>query len=226
MANLNFSPEKDLRWFFPTPIVVHRYPDGDRINEELRSIILKTEDEAEPMFRNVIGGWATKKDFLNWDVPCIGELAAYIRDLLASVVEATTQGPNVPHMSHFGMESWANILRSGGYHAPHSHTNCFWSGVYYVSVGKVDESLPYSGQIELFDPRSAGGGTAVPGSIFWRKCRLNPEPGMVILFPSWITHMVHPFHGEGERISVAFNMIRNPDPAAHETEQDGLQDGL
>ena len=80
MTNLNFSPEKDLRWFFPTPIVVHHYPDGDRINEELRSIILKTEDEAEPIFRNVIGGWATTKDFLTWDVPCIGELGAYIRE--------------------------------------------------------------------------------------------------------------------------------------------------
>jgi uncharacterized protein (TIGR02466 family) len=127
---------------------------------------------------------------------------------LASVVDATTQGPNVPPMSQFGLQSWANILRSGGYHAPHTHPNCFWSGTYYVSAGKIDDSIPYSGQIELFDPRSAAGGTAIPGTSFQAKCRIPPEPGMAILFPSWVKHMVHPFHGEGERISVAFNLIR------------------
>ena len=209
MADSSFSPDKDVRWFFPTPVVAHRWPDCDAINEELRAVIMKTEGEAEPDFQNIIGGWATTKDFFTWDVPCIRELAAHARGLLASVVEATTEGPNVPPMSHFGMQSWANILRSGGYHAPHTHPNCFWSGTYYVSVGKVDESIPFSGYIELFDPRSAVGGTAIPGSTFQNKCRLKPEPGMAILFPSWVKHMVHPFHGEGERISVAFNLIRD-----------------
>ena len=208
MENSTSNPEQGVRWLFPTPVAAYHLRDCDTLNDDLRSVILKTEDSAEPNFQNVIGGWATTKDFLSWDVPCIRELAAEMRTLLASVVESTTKGPDVPSMSHFRMESWANILRSGGYHAPHAHPNCFWSGTYYVSVGEVNKSTPLSGYIELFDPRSAIEGTIIPGSTFHKKCRLKPGPGMAILFPSWVKHMVHPFHGEGERISVAFNLLR------------------
>jgi predicted 2-oxoglutarate/Fe(II)-dependent dioxygenase YbiX len=31
------------------------------------------------------------------------------------------------------------------------------------------------------------------------------EAGQLVLFPSWVLHEVKVFHGEGERITVAFN---------------------
>jgi hypothetical protein len=34
----------------------------------------------------------------------------------------------------------------------------------------------------------------------------TPTPGDVLLFPSWLEHSVAPFHGEGERICIAFNV--------------------
>jgi hypothetical protein len=34
---------------------------------------------------------------------------------------------------------------------------------------------------------------------------VTPEVGMLVLFPSWHLHAVHPYHGETERISIAFN---------------------
>jgi hypothetical protein len=37
------------------------------------------------------------------------------------------------------------------------------------------------------------------------------------VFPSWLNHLVHPFRGGGERISIAFNIqtteVKNPAPA-------------
>jgi hypothetical protein len=30
---------------------------------------------------------------------------------------------------------------------------------------------------------------------------------MMVVFPSWLRHMVHPFVGEGERITIAWNML-------------------
>jgi hypothetical protein len=32
------------------------------------------------------------------------------------------------------------------------------------------------------------------------------EAGMMVLFPSWLYHFVNPFFGDGERISIAFNI--------------------
>ena len=31
----------------------------------------------------------------------------------------------------------------------------------------------------------------------------------MILFPAWMEHLVHPFNGEGERISIATNIKMN-----------------
>lgn len=36
--------------------------------------------------------------------------------------------------------------------------------------------------------------------------RFPPKPGMMLLFPIWLPHMANPFHGEGERISISFNV--------------------
>ena len=36
---------------------------------------------------------------------------------------------------------------------------------------------------------------------------ITPIPGLMVLFPSWLNHLVHPFFGAGERISIAFNII-------------------
>jgi hypothetical protein len=30
---------------------------------------------------------------------------------------------------------------------------------------------------------------------------------MVVMFPSWLLHSVEPWEGEGERISIAFNVF-------------------
>ena len=35
---------------------------------------------------------------------------------------------------------------------------------------------------------------------------LRAEAGTMIVFPSWLYHFVNPFQGDGERISVSFNM--------------------
>jgi hypothetical protein len=35
-----------------------------------------------------------------------------------------------------------------------------------------------------------------------------------VLFPSWVFHEVLPFHGEGERVTVAFNCWFRPRGAA------------
>jgi hypothetical protein len=36
-----------------------------------------------------------------------------------------------------------------------------------------------------------------------------PEEGKLLLFPSWLEHHVEAFEGDGERISVSFN-VTNP----------------
>jgi hypothetical protein len=41
---------------------------------------------------------------------------------------------------------------------------------------------------------------------------VRPENGMMLIFPGWLNHYVHPYWGERERISVAFNLMIRIDP--------------
>ena len=39
---------------------------------------------------------------------------------------------------------------------------------------------------------------------------LRPKPGLLLLFPSWLSHAVRPYRGAGVRISIAINMTPTP----------------
>ena len=39
-----------------------------------------------------------------------------------------------------------------------------------------------------------------------KRCLIEPIPGAMVVFPSWLNHQVHPFRGAGARISIAFNV--------------------
>jgi len=41
-----------------------------------------------------------------------------------------------------------------------------------------------------------------------------PVPGEFYVFPAWQPHSVAPFRGEGERWSLAFNVVAVPQPAS------------
>jgi hypothetical protein len=53
--------------------------------------------------------------------------------------------------------AWAAICRAGAYHAPHSHSDRAWSGVYYVDAGTASTDYRLSGVLEFLDPRRRGG---------------------------------------------------------------------
>ena len=77
------------------------------------------------------------------------------------------------------------------------------SGVYYVAVPEPEPGDdPRAGWIEFNRP-----GYGIPplsGSAGIET--ICPEPGMAILFPSYVWHGTIPFSGGGERISIAFDL--------------------
>jgi hypothetical protein len=63
-----------------------------------------------------------------------------------------------------------------------------------------------NGRIELRDPRPAASYARMPGFTCGQPMLIKPQPGMMLVFPAWIEHGVHPFQGEGRRISIAINV--------------------
>jgi uncharacterized protein (TIGR02466 family) len=105
------------------------------------------------------------------------------------------------------VDSWINFFEPGQSEQQHNHYGNFISGTYYV------QGAPQSGCYRFFDP-------AVQKTM-WRGIYLRgaqptvsnitsgeyqPQPGMLILFPSWLEHAVLPNHSNQTRISIAFNI--------------------
>ena len=209
---LDVKVSQDIWMTFGTPRIQRQF-DNPALNEALHRIVLAKETRfPEPRRgdgydQSNVGGWRSESDLLNWPEPEVATLKGMIHEAAGQVMQLAGGGRQVQIRADLSVAAWANINRRGSYIASHSHPGSHWSGVYYVSRGRPDEGRPINGVMELEDPRPAAASALIPGFDFGYRERIEPEPGLMMIFPSWNVHMVHPFHGDGERISIAFNII-------------------
>ena len=105
-------------------------------------------------------------------------------------------------------EMWVNVLDTGGRQAMHNHANSFISGVVYLT--EIDPSCATvfmkspGGTDFVFRNDHAG---VTPGPFSADKwISPQPEPGDLVLFPSFLMHAVPPNAG-ARRITLSFNAI-------------------
>jgi uncharacterized protein (TIGR02466 family) len=99
---------------------------------------------------------------------------------------------------------WVNLLKEAGHHAGHIHPNSIISGTFYVEVPAS------SGAIRFEDPRLALMMAAPPRrtdapSDLQPFVTIEPRPGLLLLWESWLRHEVLPGAGRKERLSISFN---------------------
>jgi uncharacterized protein (TIGR02466 family) len=193
---------------FPTLIGRVRLPDADAMNRDLRDLIIAEEAEYSSLGRSNIGGWHSRPDFLHRPIPAVSGLTAWLGWALRRMVDATA-GANA-FRGTLAVSAWETICRAGAYHAPHSHPDSAWSGVYYVDPGSESPDLPLSGVLEFLDPRSAVEAVTALGDPYGVPFRVRPEPGLLVVFPSWLYHWVHPYQGTAPRVAISFNATLAP----------------
>jgi hypothetical protein len=105
-------------------------------------------------------------------------------------------------------EMWVNVLDTGGHQAMHNHANSFISGVVYLTPTHAGSQTVFmkspGGTDFLFKNDHAG---MTPGPFSADKwISPAPQPGDMVLFPSYLMHAVPPNQGE-RRITLSFNAI-------------------
>ena len=92
---------------------------------------------------------------------------------------------------------WANLLKSGGQHSGHIHPHSIVSGTFYVAAP------PGSGAIRFEDPRLPlmMAAPTHPDTFV----TVEPRPGLLLMWESWLRHEVLPGTAKGERLSISFN---------------------
>jgi hypothetical protein len=105
-------------------------------------------------------------------------------------------------------EMWVNVLDTGGRQTMHNHANSFISGVVYLTRTHADARTVFmkspGGTDFVFKNDHEGVKTNAYNADKWISPA--PEPGDVVLFPSYLMHAVPMNPGE-RRISLAFNAI-------------------
>jgi uncharacterized protein (TIGR02466 family) len=92
---------------------------------------------------------------------------------------------------------WVNLLKAGGQHSGHIHPHSIISGTFYVEVP------PKSGAIRFEDPRLPLMMAAPPRAETF--VTVQPRPGLLLMWESWLRHEVLAGTGRGERLSISFN---------------------
>ncbi len=188
---------------FPTWIGQVRLPDAEAMNQGLRALILNEEAHSPSLGRSNIGGWHSRSDFLHRSDDNVAALTSWMIWALRRMISAST-GEDA-FKGTLSMTGWATVCRAGAYHAPHSHPDSAWSGVYYVDGGAENPDQPRSGMLEFLDPRAGAEAVSAPGDPYGEPFRVRAQAGLLVVFPSWLYHWVHPYTGETPRIAISFN---------------------
>lgn len=99
---------------------------------------------------------------------------------------------------------WVNILKPGAAHSGHIHPHSVLSGTVYVATPPGASALkledPRLPLMMAAPPRKADAAENARSFVY-----LQPEPGTVLMWESWLRHEVPTNAAKKERISVSFN---------------------
>ncbi len=174
---------------------------NSRLNRTLRAL---HSGQQAPLEQTLRGGTQTADDLFNSDNPEIAAVRAMIEEAVARYIAALPNDADHPFLCRkaagFSFSgSWSAQLGTGGHHTNHIHPAGWISAVYYVALPaslEGDEGCLKFGETGLHLERHE------------RILRtIRPEPGLLVLFPSYFYHGTVPFSAEAHRMTIAFDVV-------------------
>lgn len=165
---------------------------------------------APPLDQSLRAGTQTPRGLLGDPDPVIQAFLKALEGPIAEFRDAIGSEPRQPLTSRNTGKTalagcWSVRLHREGYHVNHVHTEGWISSAYYVEVPpEVEDAEARSGWIKFGEPRFP-----VPGATAGKF--VKPEPGALLLFPSYMWHGTMPIHGDEARMTIAFDVVPRPD---------------
>lgn len=207
-----------IQGMFPVPFAFDRHADPQRLNAALRALFLAREAEGAryanptPFTLRNAALFESHFDLFAWPQAEIAELREFCLSRVARLAgELNGYDEATRARLRISADAWFHVTRRNGYFGVHNHPMASWSGVYCVSPGEHDAGDADSGALTFIHPHAAGamyidaGNEAMRPPFGIGNLSYQLGAGQLVIFPSWVLHQVLPFHGEGERITVAFN---------------------
>ena len=191
---------------WPTTFLEDSLPGAKDANILLVEMIEEMDAGAADMTTDYLQG-----DFLANPHPVV----VWLKDCINVSINDYAKNLGIDYEMDWHLQAWPNVNRFGDYHNLHNHPHSWLSGTYYVQIptdtgeheGRSDLN---PGAISFFDPRAQANMLAVKGDgQVEAEHRVMPEPGMLLIWPAFVHHLVHPNLSKEKRISVSFNVVLN-----------------
>tara|TARA_R110000868_G_scaffold1027_6_gene7842 strand:- start:2440 stop:3150 length:711 start_codon:yes stop_codon:yes gene_type:complete len=186
--------------FFPTPVWTRQISNHATLNPPMLAALKRLEESTPSVKRSNVGGWHSETN-LHHDPAFlrIRQAISHMALRCALALEFDFERADLSIQS-----LWANRNGPGDFNAQHVHPNSFLSGSYYLTVP------PDSGNIEFADPVRERVMDAYPlrpnAKHHMRRLQYRCSEGLLIMFPSWLSHGVQPNRSSEMRYSLAFNI--------------------
>jgi uncharacterized protein (TIGR02466 family) len=219
---MSLGPGHHALW--PLPLAVHRHPQAESLNPLLARVLLAlrasqrlARGEPERAFfasdddllqRIQLPEW---RGFVQWLVERLRDTVTQAN--AAAWPEAWRAGGVPLAVAIDGL--WFQTSRDGAFHDVHTHGNASWSGVYVVQVDAPEARRAHpvygagNGVTRFYGPHFAAlAGAHVDLGNAWLQpphVDVEPLPGQLVLFPSFLPHQALPYAGQQERLILSFN---------------------
>lgn len=97
--------------------------------------------------------------------------------------------------------AWSVWLRPGGFHADHVHSQGWLSSACYIEVPERSALGGREGWLKFGEP-----GVPTEPALACQHA-IQPKPGIVALFPSYMWHGTIPFRGDEPRLTIAADIV-------------------
>jgi uncharacterized protein (TIGR02466 family) len=190
-----------MHLFFSTPVWASKIDGCDIVNKEMLTYItnLKKEDPVGVIKSN-FKGWHSKNFNLKDTAPS-NFISAIKKNLNSSIFDMNW---DLDKQSVKISSMWAIINEQGAWNQKHQHSNSDISAAYYVCAHEN------CGDIVFYDPRPSKVYrhpiSKTPNKLNATVNSIQPEAGMLVLFPSYLDHSVNPNLSDKKRIVVSFNL--------------------
>lgn len=204
VKTMRTQDENGFRLLWPVLFLERTLPGHEYANLELERLVLERETENQSLTTEYLG-----ENLLALENPAID----WLRQCAHKSAIDYCRRAGMDYPIDWSLQAWASVNRLGDYHDPHNHPHAYLSGTYYVRVPESRAPLRNRadvrpGCITFYDPRSAVNMGAIKGDPqIESEFTVSPRPGMILVWPAFLMHYVHPNLSEELRISISFNLI-------------------
>jgi hypothetical protein len=182
---------------------VYQLPSPPALPDLVQSLRALHTASAHPLEQSLRNGTQSAGNLLDSPDPTIKAFFAALDAPIRAYIEALPPASLMGKRRASGYRlvgAWSARLRPGGYHANHVHNHGWISSAFYaVTPPDVKTSEARAGWLKFGEPN-----LPIPGC--GPEYFVQPEPGLLVLFPSYMWHGTVPFQDGEERLTAAFDV--------------------